>query len=288
MLYTYGTSMQGLSHKESDTPCQDAHRIEILDNGWVIAAVADGVGSAENSQYGSELAVDTVVDFAIDNIPFNGTSAISKDDLIALLKISFYKAFKNILELAKREGNPFSSYDTTLDVIIYNGNIVIYGHCSDGGIIVLGDDGKYYAITERLKGDDGESMIPLRFNEKWVFGYYEFPVTAVMMFTDGIYDFVNQKYLEYNWTTSLYINLLKCFADKNGILDEEQSFEQHDKAFDDFMQNKFWDSVKDDKTVVTIINMDKDTPITDEENYYDEPDWEQMEKQIHKKLYGTE
>lgn len=287
MIFTYGTSLQGDMHIARNEPGQDAHRIECLSNGWVIAAVADGVGSAKFSQFGSRIAVDTIVEFCIENMPFNGTSTITREDIFALLRIGYFKAFKNIWDLSVAENNPFSSYDTTLDVVIYNGNTLIYGHCSDGGIIVLGDDGSYVAITERMKGDDGESMIPLRFTSEWKFGSYNFPVSAVLMFTDGVYDTVNQVYLEKNWTTSMYVNILRNFADTNVLfperLDDENEFRNQ---IDDFMSRSFWKAVSDDKTVVVLLNAEKESGVVPDCGYYAEPDWDQMEEQLKQRLYG--
>ncbi len=288
MIYTYSRSIQGDSHIKTNTPCQDASRVERFENGLVIAAVADGVGSAKNAQIGSKLAVNTVIDFCIKNMPIKENAEIPKEDLLALLKIAYYKAFKNIWNLAKKKQEDLHSYDTTLDTVIYDGNTLIYAHCSDGGIIVLDDTGKYSAITERLKGSDGESMIPLRFTNQWIFSHYELPVSAVMIFTDGVYDFVNQKYLEYNWKTPLYINLLRQFADRNAILSNGNTADEYTEILDNFMKQNFWKSVSDDKTVVSLINLEKETPLTEEKDYYEEPDWEKIKKNIDKKLYKND
>ena len=61
MLIGFCFSTQGKSHEEKNLPCQDysttLHAIDKLGREWAIAAVADGVGSCSNSQYGSETAV---------------------------------------------------------------------------------------------------------------------------------------------------------------------------------------------------------------------------------------
>lgn len=288
MIFTYGTSIQGDDHvKWDNTPCQDANRIETLENGWVIAAVADGVGSAKNSQDGSRIAVDTVVDFCIENMPFNGTTKIKKEDVLALLKIGYFKAFKNIIELSQKTKEPLNSYDTTLDVVIYNGNTLLYGHCSDGGIIVLGDLGEYEVITTRMKGEDGESMIPLRFTEEWEFNSYDFPVSSVMIFTDGVFDFVDNKKLEINWTTPLYVNVLKNFSSPQINGKPIKKVSDLTSELDEFMKKDFWKVVSDDKTVVTLINLDKNYPVSPNPHYYDEPDWKKIDEKINAALYPS-
>lgn len=63
MIFEYGFSVVGKSHIKKGTCCQDSHCIRKLENGWIIAAVADGVGSAKNSHIGSKIAAKTVVEF---------------------------------------------------------------------------------------------------------------------------------------------------------------------------------------------------------------------------------
>ena len=50
----YGMHLRGVSHIEKDLPCQDYHKCVKLDNGWILAAIADGVGSAKYSERGSK------------------------------------------------------------------------------------------------------------------------------------------------------------------------------------------------------------------------------------------
>ena len=52
MIFSYGVSLKGKSHHKSGVECQDSHRILRMDDGRIIAAIADGVGSAENSAIG--------------------------------------------------------------------------------------------------------------------------------------------------------------------------------------------------------------------------------------------
>ena len=51
-----------------------------------------------------------------------------------------------------------------------------------------------------MKGNDGETMIPLRSRKDWQFGIYPNASSAILLFTDGTYDFARQDFLEKNWT----------------------------------------------------------------------------------------
>jgi hypothetical protein len=56
-------SVQGVSHLKADLPCQDANAWAVLPNGALLAAVADGAGSAPLAEVGAQLAAQAAVDF---------------------------------------------------------------------------------------------------------------------------------------------------------------------------------------------------------------------------------
>ena len=55
-------SVMGTSHSKRSQPCQDAHCWRLLPNGVLVAAVADGAGSATLAEVGAKIAVETVVE----------------------------------------------------------------------------------------------------------------------------------------------------------------------------------------------------------------------------------
>lgn len=56
-------SKRGRSHAQEGKPRDDHFRVEHMDNGWYIMAVADGAGSAKFSRKGSLIACDESVDY---------------------------------------------------------------------------------------------------------------------------------------------------------------------------------------------------------------------------------
>lgn len=56
-------SKRGRSHAQEAKPRDDHFRVEHMDNGWYIMAVADGAGSAKFSRKGSLIACDESVDY---------------------------------------------------------------------------------------------------------------------------------------------------------------------------------------------------------------------------------
>ncbi len=55
-------SVMGTSHEKRSQPCQDAHCWRLLPNGVLVAAVADGAGSATLAEVGAKIAVEAVVE----------------------------------------------------------------------------------------------------------------------------------------------------------------------------------------------------------------------------------
>ena len=60
-------SLQGPSHVDEGTPCQDTHGVRVLGeapHGVLIACVADGAGSAKHSEIGSAIACEAILEHA--------------------------------------------------------------------------------------------------------------------------------------------------------------------------------------------------------------------------------
>ncbi len=149
-----------------------------MNNGWYVAAIADGVGSAKNSHIGSKIAADTVVDFCSEYMPWD----YSVIGIKSMLRTAYNYAFKQILRESEKSGEPIESYDTTLSVVIYDGHRIIYGHSGDGAIIGLTIYGDYIQITKPQKGDDMVSVLPLRAGYTvWSIDTYEEELAAVIM-----------------------------------------------------------------------------------------------------------
>jgi serine/threonine protein phosphatase PrpC len=56
-----GASVVGTAHEKTGQPCQDAHGWRILPDNVLIAAVADGAGSAALGEIGAQVAVRAVL-----------------------------------------------------------------------------------------------------------------------------------------------------------------------------------------------------------------------------------
>lgn len=61
-------SKRGRSHAQEGKPRDDYFRMEHMDNGWYIMAVADGAGSAKYSRQGSKIACDESVSYCMSKL----------------------------------------------------------------------------------------------------------------------------------------------------------------------------------------------------------------------------
>lgn len=321
MIFNYGFSIVGKSHINKGTCCQDSHMIKELDNGWIIAAVADGVGSAKNSQIGSSIAAKTVVEFCAECMPWD----YSVIGIKSMLRTAYNYALKQIIKESEKSGEALESYDTTLTTVIYDGHRIIYGHSGDGGIIGLTVYGDYVQITSPQKGVDMISVLPLRSGYTvWTIDSYEEELAAVMIMTDGMLDGALCPYLlKLSNKSEVYTPIATFFADPLGIPNNKKDFEALRKDIEDFITAKedyssevfyskleniytkrfkekttdiidglksknypcaFMQSVQDDKTMVALINTDIQVD-TKEIDFYSEPNWEELQEEWNRRAY---
>ncbi len=284
MLGYYKMSLIGTAHQaKKDGVCQDASDVIELENGWVVAAIADGLGSAKRSEIGSAAAVKTVLSFVRENHP----EKWHEESLISLLRTAYHKAFNMIKAKSVENQDDLREYDTTLTTVIYNGTNVVYGHVGDGGIIALSSFGEYSVLTEAQKGEAFNETSPLRAGpDSWSFGISKEDVCALIMLTDGIFD------VAYPWLLAksdqpIYVNYVRPFMDINLLkVSTPADFENAQTEIAEFFNGPYSKQITDDKTIVGIINTSV-VPETKPDDYYMEPDWQALAKAHHDRLYGS-
>lgn len=188
-------SLRGRSHVISGEPLQDSCALVTLPNGWLMAAVADGVGSEARAEVGSFIAAEAVTSFCAR---FWGTDTAASS-VLDLLCAGYKHAYGCIALRARNDDRPLHEYGTTLHAAVFSGSKVYYGHAGDGGLLVMDSQGSYHNCTEPQKGQDGESVVTLLAgSESWEFGVVEDVISAMLM-TDGVYDKLASKALKRFW-----------------------------------------------------------------------------------------
>ena len=114
MLLSYGMSHVGSSHISKGVPCQDSNRIVTLPNGWIVAAIADGVGSARHSDIASNLATEKFVSRCENDI----TPEMSAEEIKEVILSAFYDANTVIRECASENDHIITEQPNSLQASI--------------------------------------------------------------------------------------------------------------------------------------------------------------------------
>lgn len=177
-------SKRGRSHAQEGKPRDDHFRMEHMDNGWYIMAVADGAGSAKFSRKGSKIACDESVNFCMSKLgqskDFEG--AIEKYGILQditeeearkvvgnyiydIVGAAAFKAHKAIQAEAALTKLPIKDYATTLLLTIckkFNFGWFVASFWVGDGAICLYDREEH---TAKILGipDEGEYAGQTRF-----------------------------------------------------------------------------------------------------------------------------
>jgi len=186
-----GGSLRGKSHEQKDTVCQDAFYF-LEKRGFIVTAVADGLGSSKHSDIASKMAVKYTVEYCAEAI----NSKMRESDILSIIRTAFDNANFAIKQAA---GDALDDYDTTLTLAVFMQGDLFYGHAGDSGIIAFRKDGFFEEATEPQLGDGvgkERPVYPLAAESRWVFGKYPHKTHAVFLMTDGLLNKVVPPLLE--------------------------------------------------------------------------------------------
>lgn len=128
-----GVAVVGFSHLEKDIPCQDAFAFKVKDNGQLIAAVADGAGSALLSHIGAQAFVDAVVSH-IHALPDAGE--LDAEQIAAEIIVAINQTRATLTEDNEAaEDEPaltISDFAATLVMVVADENGGAFFHVGDG------------------------------------------------------------------------------------------------------------------------------------------------------------
>jgi len=124
----------GTSHLRGNLPCQDRLACEVLADGSLVAALADGAGSANRAEWGAEVAVSTTIMHLKHGLKKKRT------DFDSLLREAAGLAREEIEAEADRNGAAVREYASTLLAVVltpHGGGALQVGD----GVIVVDDGG---------------------------------------------------------------------------------------------------------------------------------------------------
>lgn len=197
-----GVTKRGVAHRCYGTRCQDAHMIRRVkqvaiwkDGGkrdrllpgkeYVVAAVADGLGSEAHSDIGAHAAVNTAVSTMCELI---GTWCATGDSALAIsmprfLEQAMIKANNAVVKKAASMELPANEFDATLVIAVYDGEQLFYGSAGDSGVIAKTDAG-FELVTHPTRGEGEATTFPLYCREKWEIGSRH--ARGFLLATDGL------------------------------------------------------------------------------------------------------
>ena len=257
----YGISLQGSSHVTKGIPCQDNNGFCYLEpEGILVAAVADGVGSCERSHWGAAAAVGASLSAISKQLrTLSGEKPLSLLDLSEeavekLFHNAFRFALKKISQLAQKQGCDEMLYQTTLTAAIYDGSRLACCHIGDGGIVAQGVSGNYRMITERIKGDEASSVVPLQ-SGRWQITRISTEISGFLMATDGVLDYyVSGKALGNRVYYPFFEDLIYGMSPQPDMHEKEPIEKTFHKTCTYFCSEDCSKNITDDMTVLAVAN----------------------------------
>ncbi len=149
--WAVGAVARGVSHQANGSPCQDALGYRFLSDGVLVAALADGAGTADKADRGAQAAVDAALDCL--------ETALAEELLVTqaeweeLVHRAFVAARARVMRLAEEEGEPLRGYATTLTCLIATAYHIVAGALGDGVVVAGEAEGDLQAVTQIQRGE---------------------------------------------------------------------------------------------------------------------------------------
>ncbi|BAY23458.1 hypothetical protein NIES2100_32230 [Calothrix sp. NIES-2100] len=145
-------SVCGTSHIKNKQLCQDAHHWQLLSDNVLVAAAADGAGSAIQGKVGAMIAVET----AIENISIKEVTrdTLADDGSVrSLLTDAMLAAKKAVEDEAAAMNKQLQDLATTLIIMVATPEMVAVAQIGDGLAVAKDSMGNLLALT---MPDNGE------------------------------------------------------------------------------------------------------------------------------------
>ena len=145
-------SVCGTSHVRVQQLCQDAHHWQLLSDNLLVAAVADGAGSASQGKVGAMVAVETAIE-TISMKEISQDTLADDDQVQSLLTEAMIAAKTAVEEEAAACHKQPQDLASTLILLIATPDVVAVAQIGDGLAVAKDRMGNLIALT---KPDSGE------------------------------------------------------------------------------------------------------------------------------------
>jgi hypothetical protein len=158
-----GASVTGNGHISSGKPCQDNHKYEYLGDGWGIAIVSDGAGSAEKSEIGSKVVAYRGVTLFKELIVSKEWQTKNELPTDKEWEESAYKVLfelrNNMEEVANKNNIPIKALSATAIVVIHTPKGLLVTHIGDGRAGYKNKEGNWLPLITPHKGEEANQTI---------------------------------------------------------------------------------------------------------------------------------
>lgn len=146
-------SVLGKSHEKVKQHCQDAHHWELLPEGVLVAAVADGAGSASLGKIGAIVAAQTAVETIRLQYEVQGAQERDDQKWQLLLTNALEAARKAVEEEAIACKVIARELATTLIIVVATPNLIAAVQVGDGVAVGCDRTGNIIALTTPQRGE---------------------------------------------------------------------------------------------------------------------------------------
>jgi hypothetical protein len=177
----------GTSHLSSGLACQDAADWRLLPSSLLAVALADGAGSAPESETGANLAVNEAL-MALENADANETP--QDPNAWALAVQEAFGAARQALEAeAQAASLPLQAFATTLICVVAAGDGLVLGQIGDGVLVALTPTGSLHTLTQPQRGQYANETLFLTMPEALDQAYFtiiELELAGLALMSDGL------------------------------------------------------------------------------------------------------
>jgi serine/threonine protein phosphatase PrpC len=147
-----GASVCGTAHQKNQQMCQDAHHWQILPEGILVAAIADGAGSASLGKVGAIVATEVAVkSICLSDVTL---SLLESDEQVRrLLTTALLTAKEAVQEEAVASSKQPRDLASTLIILIATPYLVAAAQIGDGAAIAKDTEGNLIALTQPQSGE---------------------------------------------------------------------------------------------------------------------------------------
>lgn len=181
-------SVQGVSHVKANQPCQDAHAFAVLADGTLLAAIADGAGSAAQAETGAQLATVAALAY-LQQALTEYVAPIEEVTWRTCLFGALQAARQRLADEAALRDWALRDLATTLLVLVSTGTATVAAHVGDGAA-VLHDPLTGYVLLSAPQGGEYVNETTFLISADYLaaaqFDYWVGRAAHVALFTDGL------------------------------------------------------------------------------------------------------